>query len=391
MIRLRRRTPVAPVRASGVARVDSRTKRLIKRVESGDIAVIDHRDIDRIAAEGLIRSGVRAVVNASASISGRYPNSGPLLLLEAGVVLIDSVGPAVLDAVSEGQRINIEGDEIFRDGVLVAEGTRLTLQAVQDAMAAATESIGEEIERFASNTLEYVRKEARLMFAKLTLPPLRTTFRGRHALVVVRGYDYQRDLAALRPYIREFRPALIGVDGGADALREVGLRPDVIIGDFDSVSREALEGGADLVHHVHPGGHAPGRDQLLEWGVPYEEFVAEGTSEDVAMLLAYEAGAELIVAVGTHGTMVEFLDKGRAGMASTFLTQLRLGPVVVDAKGVSKLYQGRIRRRDMALLVGSALLAVAAMVAVSEPLQVFLDGVRLQMQDLWYAWRDALS
>lgn len=391
MIRLGRRAPAHPSRAAGIARVDSRTKRLIKRSESGDIAVIDHRDLDRIAAEGLIRAGVSAVVNASASISGRYPNTGPRLLLEAGIVLIDAAGPGVLDAVSEGERINIEGEEVFHDGQVVARGTRLTREDVEVAMAAAAESIGAEIERFASNTLEYVRKEAHLMFAKLTLPPLRTTFRGRHALVVVRGYDYERDLAALRPYVREFRPALIGVDGGADALLEVGLRPDVIIGDFDSVSRGALGCGAELVHHVHPGGHAPGRDELLAWGVPYEEFVAEGTSEDVAMLLAYEAGAELIVAVGTHGTMVEFLDKGRAGMASTFLTQLRLGPVVVDAKGVSKLYQGRIRRRDIAMLVGSALLAVAVMVTVSEPLQVFLDGVRLQLRDLWYAWTDALS
>lgn len=391
MIRLGRRAPARPSRAAGIARVDSRTKRLIKRAESGDIAVIDHRDLDRIAAEGLIRAGVGAVVNASASISGRYPNTGPRLLLEAGIVLIDAAGPGVIGAVSEGERINIEGEEVFRDGQAVARGTRLTREDVEVAMAAATESIGAEIERFASNTLEYVRKEAHLMFAKLTLPPLRTTFRGRHALVVVRGYDYERDLAALRPYVREFRPALIGVDGGADALLEVGLRPDIIIGDFDSVSRGALGCGAELVHHVHPGGHAPGRDELLAWGVPYEEFVAEGTSEDVAMLLAYEAGAELIVAVGTHGTMVEFLDKGRAGMASTFLTQLRLGPVVVDAKGVSKLYQGRIRRLDIAMLVGSALLAVAVMVTVSEPLQVFLDGVRLQLRDLWYAWTDALS
>lgn len=371
--------------------MDLRTKELIKRTRTGDIAVIDHEDLDRLAAEGLIRAGVIAVVNASAFISGRYPNTGPLLLLDADVILIDAAGKGVLDAVVEGQEIHVEGSELLRDGEVVGRGNRLTRQAVEEAMAAADESIGTEIQRFATNTLEYVRQEAPLLFSKLSVPPLQTTFAGRHALVVVRGYDYKADLAALRSYVREFRPALIGVDGGADALIEVGLRPEVIIGDFDSVSREAVECGADLVHHVHPGGHAPGREQLLEWGIPYVEFVAEGTSEDVAMLLAYEAGAELIVAVGTHGTMVEFLDKGRAGMASTFLTQLRLGPVVVDAKGVSKLYQGRIRRRDIAMLVGSALLAVLVMVLVSESLQVFLDGARLQIRDLWYAVTDRLS
>lgn len=391
MIGLRKRPPAAPERAAGVARVDSRTKQLLKRARAGDIAVIDHQDLDRLAAEGLIRAGVSAVVNASASISGRYPNTGPLLLLDTGVVLIDAAGTELLSAVVEGERIWIEGSEIFRNGEVVGRGNRLTREAVEQAMAAANESIGSEIERFATNTLEYIHKEAPFLFAKLSLPPLRTNFRGRHTLVVVRGYDYKRDLAALRSYVREFRPALIGVDGGADALIEVGLRPDVIIGDFDSVSRNALECGADLVHHVHPNGHAPGRDELLEWGVPYVEFMAEGTSEDVAMLLAYEAGSELIVAVGTHGTMVEFLDKGRAGMASTFLTQLRLGPVVVDAKGVSKLYQGRIRRRDIAMLVGSALLAVGMMIVVSESLQVFLDGARLQMRDLWHAAADMFS
>lgn len=391
VIGLRRRPLSPPVPATGVARVDQRTKELIKRTRTGDIAVIDHEDLDRLAAEGLIRAGVIAVVNASAFISGRYPNTGPLLLLDADVILIDAAGQDVLDAVVEGQQISVEGSELLRDGEVVGRGTRLTRQAVEEAMTAADESIGTEIQRFATNTLEYVRQEAPLLFSKLSLPPLQTTFAGRHALVVVRGYDYKADLAALRSYVREFRPALIGVDGGADALIEVGLRPDVIIGDFDSVSREAVECGADLVHHVHPGGHAPGKEQLLEWGIPYVEFVAEGTSEDVAMLLAYEAGAELIVAVGTHGTMVEFLDKGRAGMASTFLTQLRLGPVVVDAKGVSKLYQGRIRRRDIAMLVGSALLAVLVMVLVSESLQVFIDGARLQIRDLWYAVTDRLS
>jgi uncharacterized membrane-anchored protein len=187
----------------------------------------------------------------------------------------------------------------------------------------------------------------------------------------------------LRAYIREFRPVLIGVDGGADALLELGLDPDIIIGDFDSVSERAIGTGAELIHHVHPDGRAPGREALLEWGLPYEEFIIEGTSEDAAMLLAYEAGARLIVAVGTHATMVEFLDKGRPGMSSTFLTRLRLGPVLVDAKGVTQLYETRIRRSDLALLVGAALVAMLVITIVSEPIHVFLDGAWLTMRDFW--------
>ena len=189
----------------------------------------------------------------------------------------------------------------------------------------------------------------------------------------------------MRSYIREYKPVLIGVDGGADALLEIGLKPNVIIGDFDSVSRAALSSGADLVHHVHPDGRAPGRENLIEWGVQYAEFVAEGTSEDVAMLLAAEGGAQLIVAVGTHATMVEFLDKGRKGMASTFLTRLRLGPVLVDAKGVSKLYEGRVRRLDLALLVVSALIAMITVVIVSQPIHTLLNGFRVTVEDIWYS------
>jgi len=250
-------------------------------------------------------------------------------------------------------------------------------------MEEARAAIGVELERFAENTLEYIRREARQTFEPVELPPLHTDFKGRHALVVVRGHDYRSDLRALRPYIREYRPVLIGVDGGADALLEMGLKPDIIIGDFDSVSRRAIDTGAELVHHVHLDGRAPGRDALVEWGVPYHEFVIDGTSEDVAMILAYEAGAELIVAVGTHATMVEFLDKGRKGMSSTFLTRLRLGPLLVDAKGVNRLYEGRMRRRDVAMLVAAALLAMIAMIWVSPSLHVFLDGIRFTVRDFW--------
>jgi uncharacterized membrane-anchored protein len=379
MIR-RRRTSEEP---SGPARTGRRTKDLVKRLQLGDVAVIDHRDLDRVAAEGLVSAGAAAVVNAALSISGRYPNSGPRVLARAGIPLIDQVGPEVFDAVRDGDLLRLDGGEIWRGGEVVAKGNRLELSDIESAMDQARRDIGDELRRFADNTLEFVRREADLTFLPLELPPLRTSFRNRHALVVVRGHDYRSDLRALRSYMREFRPVLIGVDGGADALLELGFKPDVIIGDFDSVSEEALRGGADLVHHVHPDGRAPGRENLAAWGVPYEEFVAEGTSEDVAMLLAYEGGAELIVAVGTHATMVEFLDKDRSGMSSTFLTRLRLGPVLVDAKGVSRLYEARIRRRDIVLLVGAALVGILTIGIVSEPIHVFLDGFRVVLEDLW--------
>jgi uncharacterized membrane-anchored protein len=381
-LRLRKRTDTA-FAIQGAARVDRRTKDMIPRLQTGEVAVINHRDLDRVAADGLIEAGVVAVVNCAQSISGRYPNGGPIRIVQAGITLVDDVGVELMDVVHEGDVVRIEAGELWCNGELLGRGRVLDEPGIELAMETARAAIGTELERFAANTLEYIQKEARLTFEPLTLPPLRTKFAGRHALVVVRGHDYRSDLAALRPYIREYQPVLIGVDGGADALLEHGLTPDVIIGDFDSVSAKGLACGAELVHHVHPDGRAPGREALLEWGVDYHEFVAEGTSEDVAMLLAYESKSQLIVAVGTHATMVEFLDKGRPGMASTFLTRLRLGPMLVDAKGVSRLYEGRVRRLDIFLLVGAALVAMLVVGIVAEPIHVFARGLWVTLKDFF--------
>jgi len=382
------RSTRASTTVTGTARIDRRTKDLVKRLQPGDIAVINHRDLDRVAAEGLVGAGVAAVVNAGESISGRYPNGGPIRVVQAGIPLVDRAGEDVLDRLHEGELVRIDGAEIWRGDELIATGDELSDDQIQAAMDAARAAIGGELERFAVNTLEYIQREAKLTFEPIELPPIKTQFRGRHALVVVRGHDYRTDLAALRPYIREYQPVLIGVDGGADALLEMRLTPDIIIGDFDSVSEVAFGTGAELIHHVHLDGRAPGREALQAWGVPYHEFVVDGTSEDVAMLLAYEAGAQLIVAVGTHASMVEFLDKGRRGMSSTFLTRLRLGPALVDAKGVNRLYEGRVRRRDIALLVGSAILAIIVVSIVSEPIHVFLRGIELTLRDLWFSISD---
>jgi uncharacterized membrane-anchored protein len=383
-----RRSTRAATTVTGTVRIDRRTKDLVKRLQPGDIAVINHRDLDRVAAEGLVGAGVGAVVNAGESISGRYPNGGPIRVVQAGIPLVDRAGEDVLDRLHEGEQVRIDSAEIWRGDELIATGDVVSAGEIQAAMDAARAAIGDELERFAVNTLEYIQREAKLTFEPIELPPIKTQFRGRHALVVVRGHDYRTDLAALRPYIREYQPVLIGVDGGADALLEMRLKPDIIIGDFDSVSEVALGTGAELIHHVHLDGRAPGREALQDWGVPYHEFVVDGTSEDVAMLLAYEAGAQLIVAVGTHASMVEFLDKGRSGMSSTFLTRLRLGPALVDAKGVNRLYEGRVRRRDIALLVGSAILAIIVVSIVSEPIHVFLRGIELTLRDLWFSISD---
>ena len=375
--------PLAPPSVVGTARVDRRTKTLLIRLQPGEVAVVDHEDLDRLAAEGLIRARVGAVVNASRSISGRYPNVGPLLLAAAGIPLIDEAGPEVMTAIREGDLLRVDDHQVHVGATLVASGVRHTLESLEAQLEASKRSVSDELGRFAENTLSYLAREHHLLTDSPVLPELTTDMAGRHVLVVVRGMDYRDDLNALRSYIREVRPVLVGVDGGADALLEAGHRPHVIIGDFDSVSDAALRCGAQLVVHAYPGGHAPGAARLVELGLDHTVFEVTGTSEDVAMLLAYEKRAELIVAVGTHASMVEFLDKGREGMASTFLVRLKVGPILVDAKGVNRLYQSRVRRGDMLVLVAAALLAMLVIVAVAQPLHVFLRALSLSLRDTW--------
>jgi uncharacterized membrane-anchored protein len=362
-------------------------------VQPGEIAVIDHEDLDRLAAEGLTNRQVAAVVNAAPSSTGRYPNLGPLLLCSAGIPLIDGAGPAVMD-VAEGTNLVIEDGRIFRadngDLIQVARGTPLDLDSVEETLDATKATIGEQVVRFAENTMEYIKDERTLLSDALHLPEVTTELHDRHALIVVRGHHHKEDLVALRPYIREMRPVLVAVDGGADALIDMGLRPDMIIGDMDSVTTEALLAGAELVVHAYPGGRAPGAERLEALGLDHVVYESAGTSEDIAMLLSYEKGAELIVAVGTHANLVEFLDKGRKGMASTFLTRLRVGPILVDAKGVSRLYRSRLRRRDLVMLLTAALATMGAVVWLSEPMRLELQLVWQQIKNVWFSITQAL-
>jgi uncharacterized membrane-anchored protein len=391
----RRRPPSPPESGaiSGTARVDRRTKELLARLQPGEIAVIDHEDIDRMAAEGLTNRQVAAVINAARSSTGRYPNLGPLLLCSAGIPVIDGAGPAVME-LAEGTDVVIEEGKVFRsdngDLVQVARGNLLDLETVEKTLDGTKAKIGEQIVSFAENTMSYIKDERRLLSDALHLPEVKTELQDRHVLIVVRGHHYREDLAALRPYIREMKPVLVAVDGGADALIDMGLRPAIILGDMDSVTTEALLCGAELVVHAYPGGMAPGAERLEALGLEHVVCEAAGTSEDVAMLLSHEKGAELIVAVGTHANLVEFLDKGRKGMASTFLTRLRVGPILVDAKGVNLLYRSRLRRRDLMLLLAAALVTMAAVVWLSEPMRLELQLVWQQIKNVWFSITQAL-
>jgi uncharacterized membrane-anchored protein len=370
------------VEFTGTARLDKRTKHLVRRLSPDDIAIIDHTDLDRVSAEELVDSGVRVVVNVASSQTGRYPNPGPLLLVRGGVRLIDAPGADLFERLSDGEVLSVRGGSLFRNGTCVAAGRVLEAEELARTLAAQQTRVTEALEAFAENTMRFLREEGRLLAEGIDFPPLETRFRDRHALVVARGPGHKRDLRIVRPYVRDFKPVLIGVDGGADALLEAGYRPHVIVGDMDSVSDRALRSGAEIVVHAYADGQAPGAARLDGLGVRYHRVAATGISEDVALLLAYEKGAELIVAVGTHFNLIEFLERNRAGMSSTFVTRLKVGEILIDAKGVSRLVSRRVGLWPLVAITLAGLAAIVVAVAVSPALRNLIELLGRRLLDL---------
>jgi uncharacterized membrane-anchored protein len=370
------------VELTGPAKLDRRTKNLVKRLSADDVAIIDHTDLDRVSAEELAESGVRVVVNVAPSQSGRFPNPGPLALVRAGVRLIDIPGAELFDNLHEGELVTVRGAGIYRNGTCLATGRVLDERELERMLGEQRGRVTEALEAFAENTMRYLREEGKLLAEGIDFPALTTRFRDRHALVVARGPGYKRDLRMVKPYIRDFKPVLIAVDGGADALLEAGYKPDVIVGDMDSVSDQALRCGAELLVHGYRNGSAPGEERALELGVPYQIVRATGISEDVALLLAYEKGSELIVAVGTHFNLIEFLERNRAGMSSTFITRLKVGEILIDAKGVSRLASRQVGIWPLVLLALAGLGAIAVAIVVSPALRHLIEYLGLRLRDL---------
>lgn len=365
----------------GTARLGRRTKDLVKRLAPGDVAVIDHVNIDRIAAEELIATGVRAVLNASESSDGCYPNAGPLLLVRAGIHLVDlDSDPFVL--LNDGDALTIEGTSVRIGPREVLQGRVLDAVELERQLDEQREQLDRALAEFAENTVAHVRQETDLLTGAIQFPPTRASFRDRHVLIVVRGDRHRRDLKALHAYIRDVRPVIVAVDGGADGILKAGLKPDLILGDMDSASDAALRCGAELIVHAYPDGRAPGRERLLEMGLEHTLVPSAGTSEDVAMLMAYEKGADLIVSVGAHFNLIEFLDRKRGGMSSTFLTRLRIGEKLVDAKGVSRLYNPPATFGPLVLFMAAFVVLLVIVIATSPALNDLADLLWLKIK-IW--------
>lgn len=370
------------MRYQGVVKSDRKTKNLVKRLEAGDIALIAHKDLDEVAARSLVATGVKVVINCKPSISGRYPTPGPSVLTKNGITLIDQVGDDLFKKICEGDKVEVKDDCIYKEEELIAQGQLLNKEMIEELLENTRTNLEVELEKFVENTLTYAKKEKSIILG-LEVPEVKTHFEKEHVLIVVRGQDYQADLRAIQTYIDDINPVIIGVDGGADACLELDLKPDLIIGDMDSVSDQALKSGAELVVHAYPNGEAPGMKRINELGLDAVTFPAPGTSEDIAMLLAYEKGASLLVAVGTHSNIIDFLEKGRPGMSSTFLTRMKIGSILVDARGVSKLYHKSFNRRDLTYLVAAALIPILVIWLVSPPMQqlsrLFMVWIRLTL------------
>lgn len=355
-----------------------KTKDLVKRLVPGDFALIKHADIDWVAAEALERQGIKGVINAEAYITGTYPNLGPSYLLKYHIPMWE-IDQKAFDTIPD------EVEAEIKEGQLLLESKsfslkEITAEDIEIGLKKARENLPVKLNEFTSNTLEYAKKEMSLLTKTLPIDHLSTKIKGNEAVVVVRGFDYRADLKAIASFIEDRHPVLVAVDGGADALCELGYRPDMVIGDMDSVSDRVLKLGAELVVHAYPDGRAPGLERLKNLGLKCTIVPCEGTSEDLALLILYQLEASIIITVGSHSNMIDFLEKGRKGMASTFLARLRTGDKLIDAKGLSVIYRARPKNTYVLLVILAAFIPLAVLIMVSPPvaswLKIFLRQIR---------------
>jgi uncharacterized membrane-anchored protein len=360
----------------GPARIHRRTASLLGRLHVGDIAVLDHVDMDRDSAQSLIDAGVVAVVNASPMVSGRYPNLGPERLVEAGVLVVDNAGPEIFDQLKDGTQIRIDGGVVYAGDDLVSAARELTADDIRSEMGKARSGLAAQLESFTHNTTEFLRREQDLLLHGHGVPRTATEIAGRPVVVAVRSHGWEEELRGIKPFVREQRPVLIGVDRGADALAGVGYRPDIVVvtgASDDLPSAAVLRRAKDVVVLVARGAPRIATEHLERMSIRPLRFETTATTEDAALLLASAHDASLIVGVGMHATLNEFLDRRRAGLASTFLTRLKLGPDLVDAAALPRLYDGAVRPRHLLGAVVAGLLAVGAAISVTPVGQQWVD------------------
>ncbi|MDT5012006.1 MAG: hypothetical protein QOH57_3623 [Mycobacterium sp.] len=360
----------------GTAIVDRDIDRLLRRVGPGDIVVIDARDLDRVTADALVEAGVSAVINASPSISGRYPNQGPEVLVANGVTLIDDTGSEVFKKVKDGTRVRVHNSSVYLGDRRLIVGTERSDEEISELMHEAKSGLVAHLEAFAGNTIEFIRSESPLLIDGIGIPDIDVDVNRRHVVIVAEEDSAADDLKSLKPFIKEYQPVLIGVGAGADVLRKAGYRPQLIVGDPDQMSADVLRCGAQVVLPADADGHAAGLERIQDLGVGAMTFPAAGSATDLALLLADHHGAALIVTAGHTATIEEFFDRTRArSNPSTFLTRLKVGQKLVDAKAVATLYRSRVSGAAIAMLVLAMLIAISVALWVSRSDHAVLDSV----------------
>jgi uncharacterized membrane-anchored protein len=383
---------------TGMARVDRNTRRLLKRVGAGDVVVLDEMDIDRLTADRLVQAGVAAVINASPSISGRYPNLGPEVLAANGIVLLDAVSADVFGKIKDGSKVRIDAGVVYADKLtkkepeVLVEAIELTDQVIAERMIAARNGLADHLEAFAGNTTEYIRTESAMLIDGLGVPALDLSMRGRHVVVVADGVDSRDDLKAIKPFVKEYAPILVGVGRGADILTKAGYRPDLIVGDPEEITASSLKCGAELILPADTDGHAKGLERIQDLGIGATTFPSSGSAADLALLLADHHGAALIITCGAPASLDDFFDRSRRESApAMFLTRLKAGPKLMDAKAVATLYRQGNSGWATALVVLAALIALIVGLLVSSHLGSdvldWLDSAWRQSQD----WLHRLS
>jgi len=322
----------------GPARIGRLTKALVHRLRPGDIAVIAHTDLDELAAQDLASCGVAAVLDTRDSATGRLPVRGPRVLLDAGVPLVDRLDPELLELLDDGDAVTVRGGEVLRGDRVLATGRQVTPEVARACAQAAELELACALREFGANTLRHAAAELELLVEPIDVPDVDVCLKGRPCVVLARGPGYREDFSwvARRLSLRR-EAALIAVDGAADWALACGWRPDLLVGDMDSASVAALRCGARLVVHASVGGDAPGARRLDALGLRGVMLRCRGTSVDAALLLAAELGASPIVALGIPRGALDYLERGRAGVASSWLVRLRLGDRIIDATGLARL------------------------------------------------------
>lgn len=366
----------------GRVKIDIKTKNLINRLEQKDIALISHKDLDEIAAISLADKKVSCVINTEKFISGKYPNKGPSILIKNNIALFEVTGDYNFSTIKDGDILEIIDNNIILGERTLGNCTLVDNKMIIKLIKLGNENLESELDIFIENTLEYAKKEKSIVTGKINLPKLDIDLANKQVLVVVRGKDYKADLLTIKSYIKEVKPILIGVDGGGDALMEFGYIPDLIIGDMDSVSDKCLLIAKEVIVHGYASGKAPGMKRVIELGIEPKLFISPGTSEDIALLLAYEKNADLIVALGTHTNMIDFLEKGRPGMGSTFLTRLKVGERLIDAKGVNKLYSSTLKTKHLILVVAAAFIPILIILFINPLTRSILNLMKIRMKIL---------